>query len=324
MASSICDSVESRCNGLKRGYAISEKTGKKVFCAYVTKKDGPFYCPKCNSTAIVRKCSEKEDHFAHKPRLSPILTVKDQSLHTECKNSICNYLSKQFPEGNWAVERSIPASERLETKMIIPDISGRINNIPVAIEVQKTAYTLNKIREKTEIYNKWGVCVLWIIPLREELGDDDFRPRLFEKYLHAMYFGRAYYWIPTKPNWLLPVHYSFSCRYIEPTSFFDEDGEEKSFGGYYLAYKTIKKPNSNGYIDIATELKKVERPLFINKKWNEEIPACKIMMDNREKWWSKHEKEEMINAMENMPYQHEDFDSEDWYDSYDYYEDEFG
>ena len=93
MALHHSDSIEARCNGLKSGYAIIEKTGKRVYCAYVTKKDGPFYCPKCNSTAIVRKCSEKEDHFAHKPRLSPVLTAKDQSLHTECKNFICNHIA---------------------------------------------------------------------------------------------------------------------------------------------------------------------------------------------------------------------------------------
>ena len=316
------DTLEARCNGLKSGYAICERTGKKAYSAYVTKKDGPFYCPKCSSTAIVRKCSEKEDHFAHKPRLSPVLTQKDQSMHTECKNALCNYLSKQYPNGNWAVERAINESKRFGTKKIVPDISGRINGIPIAIEVQRSAYTLNKIKEKTEIYNKRGVYVLWIIPLREELGDDDFRPRLYEKYLHAMYFGRAYYWIPTKPNRLLPVHFSYSCRYISPSSFYDEDGEEKSFGGFYLAYKTIKKPNSIGYIDIATELKKVERPFYINKKWEEEIPACKIMMDTKEIWWSRNEKEEMIDSMENSPNQNDEFNSEDMYDSYDYYESE--
>lgn len=231
-------------------------------------------------------------------------------------------MSNQFPDGKWAVERAIDASKSLGTKRIVPDISGRINGIPIAIEVQKTAYTLNKIKEKTEIYNKWNVYVLWIIPLREELGDDDFRPRLFEKYLHAMCFGRAYYWVPTKPTRLLPVHFSYSCRYIEPTSFYDEDGEEKSFGGYYLPYKTIKRPDSIGYIDIATELKSVERHLFKNKKWDEEIPACRIMMDNKEKWWSENEKEEIMHTMENSHYQHEDFDSEEWYDSYDYYGDD--
>lgn len=312
------DSVDARCNGLRNGCAVSERTGKKVYCAYVTKIDGPFYCPKCGSSVIVRKCSEKEDHFAHKPRLSPVLTQKDQSLHTECKNAICNYLSQQFPNGNWAVERPINASEKLGTKTIVPDISGRIGGMPIAIEVQKTAYTLNKIKEKTEIYSKRNVFVLWIIPLKKDLGDDVFRPRLYEKYLHAMYFGRAYYWIPTKPSSLLPVHFSYSCRYITPTSFYNEDGEEKSFGGYYLAYKTLKKPNSIGYIDIATGLKGIDRPMFSNKKWDEEIPACKIMMDTNETWWSKDEKEEMIAAVENTSPQIED--PVEWYDSYDCFE----
>lgn len=308
------DSYSARCNGLIGGRAISEKTGKMVSCFKVTKEDGPFYCPRCNSTAIVRKCTEKDDHFAHKPKLSPILTSKDQSLHTECKNIICKYLSEKYPEGKWAVERPIDGNPDKGTKTIIPDISGRIEKIPVAIEVQKSTYTLGKIKDKTEQYYKRGVYVLWIIPLREALGHDDFRPRLFEKYLHAMYYGRAYYWIPTKPNKLLPVHFSYSCRYIEESSFYDENGKEQCFGGYYLPYKTIKKPNSDGFINIATDLKKVDRPLFKNIKWEEEIPACKIMMDTKDTWWSKNEKEEMINMSNNCQY-----NEDEYYDSFDNY-----
>ena len=64
--------------------------------------------------------------------------------------------------------------------------------------------------------------------------------------------------------------------------------------------------------------------MFKNKKWDQEIHACKIMMDIRDTWCSKKEKEEMINAMKDIHYQHEDIDSENWYDSYDYYEDDFG
>ena len=132
------DSKSARCDGLVSGRAISVRTNKRVHCDNVTKEDGPFYCPKCMSPAIVRKCSEKEDHFAHKPRLSPVLTTKDQSLHTECKNSICKYLSEKHPEGKWEVERPINGNLEKGTKTIIPDISGRINNIPIAIEVQKS------------------------------------------------------------------------------------------------------------------------------------------------------------------------------------------
>lgn len=314
------DSKSARCIGLKYGFAVSEKTGKKVYRDNATKKGGPFYCPYCFSPAIIRKCTEKEDHFAHKPRLSPVLNSKDQALHTECKNSICKYLSEKYPNGNWMVERAIEEIPKIGNKRIIPDISGRFGDkkgIPIAIEVQKSAYTPNKIREKTEQYYKLGIYVLWIIPLKNNLGDDVFRPRLFEKYLHAMYYGRVYYWTPTHPNQLLPVHYSYTSRYIEPTSFYDENGEEQCFGGYNLIYKTIKKPNYTGYIDIATDLIKIERPLFVNKKWSEELPACKIMMDSRKRWWSNNEKEEVIADMSNYSYQD---DNEEFYDSYDSYE----
>ena len=57
--------------------------------------------------------------------------------------------------------------------------------------------------------------------------------------------------------------------------------------------------------------------MFVNKKWSEELPACKIMMDSRKRWWSDNEKEEVIAEMSNYSYQ--DY-NEEFYDSYDSYE----
>ena len=75
------DVNESRCPGLVAGYALRKEDNQKVEATSVTKSDGPFYCAKCGSEAIVRKCSEKEDHFAHKAAKTPIATKKDKRLH---------------------------------------------------------------------------------------------------------------------------------------------------------------------------------------------------------------------------------------------------
>src|SRR5690625_7561282 len=60
------EAEEVGCFGLIGGAARTLHTGELVYAAGCTKADGPFYCGTCYSDAVVRKCTEKRDHFAHK------------------------------------------------------------------------------------------------------------------------------------------------------------------------------------------------------------------------------------------------------------------
>jgi competence protein CoiA len=306
----------SRCCGLIQGYALKKIDNKKVYIHEVTKIDGPFYCSECLSEAIVRKCTEKVDHFAHKARLSPVLSGKNESkLHFECKNKICDYLKTKFPDGNWELERTIKKSN--DKKELIPDISGRINQWPIAIEVQKTPYTVDKIRNKTIEYYKRKIYVLWVIPLSEDLGEESFRPRLYEKYLHSMYFGRTYYYVVGN-NSITPVHYSPAKRYIEEATWY-EDGEEINVGGYYLTYKTIKSPNYSTDLDISVDFQPEERKSFKCKNNAKDIPQCKIFKDKLVPWWDKEEFYDRAKQKEVVK-NSRIFTYIDYYDDYDDYD----
>ena len=94
------------------------------------------------------------DHFAHNARQSPIIGKKDRLLHEQCQNEILEYLQKSFPSGKWEKERPIPKNEIYDLKEVIPDISGRIDELPIAIEVQISPYTINRIHEKLVEYEK--------------------------------------------------------------------------------------------------------------------------------------------------------------------------
>lgn len=63
----------SLCFGLIKRVAIRKSDNKKIHAAEATHEDNPFYCPECYSEAFIRKCREKDDHFAHHARQSPIL-----------------------------------------------------------------------------------------------------------------------------------------------------------------------------------------------------------------------------------------------------------
>lgn len=288
------DAVLARCWGLVGGVARKKEDNSKVSASLVTKNDGPFYCPVCLSDAIVRKCTEKADHFAHKGKLSPAITSKNQELHDKCKNEICEYLKTAYPEGNWETERPIPPIESKGwNKEIIPDISGRLGtkkDQPVAIEIQKSAYTLNRIHDKTIEYAKRNIFVIWIVPLSKELGTEPFRPRLYEKYLHSIYYGRTYYWTPKTSPQIIPIHFSPTKRWIDEKTWFDiEYGEERTTGGFYLSYKTLKSPNYGSRCLLDKDFKTEDRPEFIPKNQKKNVPESNIFMDKLTKWWPKNE-----------------------------------
>ncbi len=310
------DIYSSRCTGLAELKARRKLDNKIVYADFTTKADGPFYCPACLSDAIIKKCTEKVDHFAHSARQSPIIRKKDKLLHEQCQNEILEYLQKNFPFGKWEKERPIPKNEKNGFKEVVPDISGRIGNQPIAIEVQISPYTINRIYDKLIEYKKRGVLVLYIIPLYKELGEEVFRPRLFEKYLHSLYYGRTYYWIPNNDNKIVPVHYGRCTRWIEESTWFNEDREECSAGGYYLTFKTVRKPFFGEQLDIAKDFKQILRAEFIPNNDKKKIPACNLFIDKQARWWDKNEhviqKESITEATELI----EEYNPTDEYDEY--------
>lgn len=281
------EAEEVGCYGLVEGVANNLNTHQSCYANEVTKKDGPFYCPECFSDAVIRKCTVKRDHFAHKTRLSPIIGKWESELHKKCKDEICQELSTLFPEGNWCTERPIPANEKHKIPLLIPDISGRINGVPIAIEIQTSALTIPKLVKKTVAYSKRKISVLWLVPLREELGELPFRPRLYERYLHSMYFGRTYYWFPGNGIKLNPVHYSPAKRFIEYSEWFDENGDHQEAGNYEKFYKIIKHPKYGPTVNIAEHFSHNLRKEFIPKNERLLVPECTLWMDGLDPWWDK-------------------------------------
>lgn len=286
----IRQAEEVGCYGLVDGYAKNINTHKVFDAESARKSDGPFYCSWCKSDAIVRKCTEKRDHFAHKGRLSPI-GQRESKLHLDCKEEICELLKERYPEGNWETERPIPASQKHNTPKLVPDISGRINNVPIAIEVQATKMTVPKIVSRLESYSKRKISMLWIVPLIRPLGEQPFRPRMFERYLHSLYFGRTYYWTKGQGLTLTPVHYGSAWRYIEYSEWF-ENGEEQQAGGYNKPYKIMKTPIYGSNVNLDDDFISEYRSEFIPKNERKAVPASHIWKDSLNHWWNKASEEE--------------------------------
>lgn len=259
-------------------------TNKSIHASEAKKEDGPFYCPETFEELIVRKCIDKRDHFAYKGKLSPVYGTNESKLHFDCKTEICNELKKLFPQGRWEVERIIPENKIKGLNQLKPDISGRINGNPIVIEVQASSLTLPKLLKRVIGYYSRNVSIIWIVPLKEDLGKENFRPRQYEKYLHSMYFGKVYYWKKGDGINLTPIHFDKAERYIEVSTWYDEDGIEREEGGYYKTYKNIVKPNYGSKTSII-DFHPFERMEFIPENENRMIPQCLIFKDNLKNWW---------------------------------------
>lgn len=274
---------EVGCDGLVGGTALQARTWEPVFAETAIKADGPFICEACLSDAVLRKCTEKIDHFAHKARLSPVVPRGEKDLHSSCKREICDALKTAYPDGKWATERELPARPLWDLGKLRPDISGRIDGTRVAIEIQASFLTVPRILKRALGYTERGIHILWIVPLVEDLGDQPFRPRLYERYLHSMYFGRTYYWRPGFGATVLPVNYQPATRYIERRTWF-ADGEEQEAGGYDAYYKTIKRPNPGRQLDIGTDFHARRRKEHTPYNERKTVPPVLLWRDSLEAW----------------------------------------
>lgn len=140
-------------------------------------------------------------------------------------------------------------------------------------------------------------------------------------YLHSIYLGYVFYWIPGDNDQLTPVHYGPSFKYIEERTFYDEQAQEQVVGGFYLKYKTLKEPKFAEKVSIFDLIPKTidawEHPK--NKKLN--VPERKILKLNKPKWWEKDEEEQWLKENNSIQYFREHFtDKYNPEDDHDFYE----
>ena len=195
-------------------------------------------------------------------------------------------MQKAFPDGNWQVERPIPENKEKKITELKPDISGRINGKPIVIEVQASSLTLPKIIKRVNGYYARKTSILWIVPLKEDLGTENFRPRQYERYLHSIYYGKVFYWLKGNGSLVQPIHFDDADRWIEESHWFEKDGTERSEGGYFKTYKTIVKPNYGKQVDIKDFIC-YEREEFTPKNENKSVPKCLIFKDRLFNWWKE-------------------------------------
>lgn len=243
--------------------SIRKSDNVKVRARFSNKNEKPFLCPECQGETILKKGRIKIPHFAHKPPFDCKYGVGEKEIHRKAKEEIFEELNKSknvsFCELEYGLER------------VRPDIYFELNDIKIAVEIQISNFTLNEIMNRTWKYYNQGIYVLWLPLFTEKLRQNKYSPKSWEKWLHALNFGKIFYW--KEKLTVVPVKFNSFKLYVEESSWY-EDGEERSAGGYHKFSKRYRNPSILPNLNFLNDFHPVDR-----ERWETDnilIPKSKI------------------------------------------------
>ena len=247
--------------------AIRVLDGQTIHAYFLSKTDGEFICPECREEVVLKTGNKRVNHFAHATPLACKFSLGESDVHRQCKIEIYRALQTVPGVEDLALERSLSWGR--------PDVSARINGVPVAIEVQISALSIETIQKRTIEYGRNGIYVLWLLQWRPELEDSRYRPKQWEKWLHAAYFGRVYYWVEGLT--VVSYHFDPSFRSVAKKSWISKKGKEMTAGGYSHRSKSFRTTIRGQTFNLATDFGPKQRYWWSGNGVT--VPDAKLFID---------------------------------------------
>ena len=218
-------------------------------------------------TVILKAGANKVNHFAHDNPIACKFGTGESDGHRRCKMQIFEALCREPGVRDAALERPL--------KTVRPDVCATINGVPVAIEVQISALSLETICHRTVEYARQGIYVLWLLQWTPELDGGRYSPRPWEKWLHAAYFGRVYYWI----EGLTVASYRFEphLKHVPKTSWYSKTGKKMEGGGYTRRSTRYRAPVRTQTFNLARDFARKERQWWGGNGLT--VPTAKLFME---------------------------------------------
>ena len=245
----------------------------KVFAVESENSHGPFACPRCHRELSLRKGRIKVHHFAHKPPVTCSHGKGETEAHRQAKFEIYGALRREPNVSVVELEKDFGMS--------VADVYACIDGAHVAVEIQRSNLSVNEIIRRTENYHRYGVAVLWAGLHRPALLDRKFSPQAWEKWCHAAYYGRVYYW---DSGQVFRVYHFGEYKLHVSSSTWYEGGSEMSAGGYERRSKRWRTPVPGVPCVLSGSFRSKFRDSWSGPKVA--IPACTLYGDIGQKWWS--------------------------------------
>ncbi|MDM0031336.1 competence protein CoiA family protein [Variovorax sp. J22P271] len=231
-------------------------------------------CPACRREVVLHQGLIRIHHFAHKARVACRLGAGETEDHLLTKLSLFDALRKESNVQDVELEKNFGTA--------VADVFAVISGVPVAVEMQRSALAVSEITARTAEYHRLGIAVLWIDIPNGDLGLSRYSPAAWERWCHAAYFGRVYYWAGGQT--LRPVHYAPLALRVEETSW-RTNGQIHSGGGYYRRSRRWRTPRPGQPVLL---LKGFQRSL--RHAWtggSVHGPECTLFIDRQPNWWDQ-------------------------------------
>src|SRR5579875_380392 len=139
--------------------------------------------------------------------------------------------------------------ERRGLRLVYPDISFWLRGKGwIAVEAQVTDISVDTIQRRVQTYTERGIALLWVLPWNEALVDGDrYRPTRWERYLHALYRGKLFYWSPEQR--LQPVSLKDMTTTGDPFVWY-QDKEKWLAAGQPRKSKIYKRLSLHPQVDV--------------------------------------------------------------------------
>jgi competence protein CoiA len=247
--------------------ARRKSDGQTVPAYFESKANAPFACLKCGEEVILKTGRHKVSHFAHANPIVCKFAEGESETHRRCKMEIYESLLRQPLVSDAALERPLGS--------VRPDVSAYFNGVPVAIEVQISSLSIETIMRRTIEYHQKGIYVLWLLQWTTALDGQRYTPKLWEKWVHAAYFGRVYYWLHGLS--VVPYRFEPSLKTVPKTTWYAEDGRKMTGGGYSRRSKRYRMGVRGETLNLATDFGPRER--FWWEGNGVKVPDAKLFME---------------------------------------------
>jgi len=229
--------------------------------------DGPFACPQCRQAVALRLTEGEPPHFRHVKAAGCRYGRGETALHRHIKHELFERLSRE-PDVT-GVQLELPLDE------VRPDVFARIRGVPVAFEVQLSSLPVATILERTEAYARLGIAVLWLCAWHPLLATPRYCPRPFERWLHAAYFGRVYFW--KRGLTAIPYHFREHRIEVPERRWHDEHGRNRVSRRHSFRSKRHRMPVAGAPLNLARDFQGVWREAW--RAGGVSVPRCRVYMN---------------------------------------------
>ncbi|QEI08856.1 competence protein CoiA [Pigmentiphaga aceris] len=253
--------------------ATRQQDGVKVVAAYVDKSHGPFLCTSCQRPLILNKGRIRVHHFRHPPQVARAHGQGESLEHLHCKMEIFDALAQHASVTDVELEKHLGP--------VVADVFAYIHGQPVAVEVQRSVLSVAEIRERTQAYTGLGINVLWIAVFPDAPTDTEHSPKACERWLHAAYLGRVYYWVNGLS--LRPVHFDDMQLPVDGRSWIEPGGARRFSSPYTRTSQRYRTPCAGPLVDLVNDF----RPRLLGPfaGGTIDVPQRRLFLDRRPRWW---------------------------------------